>query len=495
MKLSAAALRSENSPARFVRAGGFAFLALFVAGVAFRVWIVLSPLGLVDGDEAVVGLMARDALHLRFSAFFWGQAYGGSLEALLVAALLALRVPGRVAMEVVPIGLHGLGAWLVWRVGLRTVSARAASLGAGLCWAASPALVWWSTKERGFYGVTLVCGLLVLLLALRLADERVPWWEAAALGIVAGVGWWSSPQVLHFLVPAGTWLVWRLRARSLRLVPLGLVGAALGALPWIWANVGSGFASLDRAPDRWVFGGPFEVFFVYGLPMVLGLRRPIRLVWELPGAKASYVVVLVGLVAAIALRRPRRAGIVLLAVAAYPLLFAALPTTYYYGEPRYLDFLWPLLALLGGAAIAALPHPALRAGAVAGVLALAANGVAHLTQLEGPPGQPYEDISPRPTGPLVRALDRAGIDHVYADYWVAYRLTWESHGRITATPLQPVRSTRLDGEVRRAGRVAYVTTTDSCLDDVVDPATPARAVDVWSIRIPSRPGPPASTQC
>src|SRR5205814_4175864 len=131
-----------------------------------------------------------------------------------------------------------------------------------------------------------------------------------------------------------------------------------------------------------------------------------------------------------------------LTIAPYPLIFAALPTPYYYGEPRHLDFLWPPLALLAGWAIAAIPNLALRAVAVAGVLAVTANGLSHMVELQGPPGRPFEDISPRPVAPLVRALDDLGVDHAYADYWVAYRLTFATDDRIRATPLphQLVRS-------------------------------------------------------
>src|SRR5687767_14060466 len=87
-----------------------AFAALVVTGVALRVWLWASPLAPVDGDEAVVGLMARKILDGEFQAFFWGQEYGGIHEALLVALLLAVRVPHGIAMEVVPVVLHAAGA-------------------------------------------------------------------------------------------------------------------------------------------------------------------------------------------------------------------------------------------------------------------------------------------------------------------------------------------------------------------------------------------------
>jgi hypothetical protein len=146
---------------------------------------------------------------------------------------------------------------------------------------------------------------------------------------------------------------------------------------------------------------------------------------------------------------------VLLAIAAYPLVFALLPTTYYYGEPRYLDFLWPLLALVAGWAITRLPTAA-QAAAVLAIVAVTAHGLAGMVDLEGPPGEPFEDVSPVDVDALVLALDTLQADRVFADYWVAYRLTWETEGRIVATPLALVRDEGVDEEVRDAGHPVFV---------------------------------------
>lgn len=470
--------------------------AMIAAGVAFRLWIVASPLGLVDGDEAVVGLMARRALDGSFEAFFWGQEYGGSQESLLVAGLLALGVPGRWAMELVPIGLHAGAAVLVWRIGLRTIErSGGAALAAGLCWAASPALLWWSTKERGFYGFTLVCGLAALLFCVRLHDQQRgrQTQNRLGLGLALGLGWWASPQILHFAVPALAWLAWVGRRRLgdiARTLAVAAPAAVVGALPWLWANAGTGLASLEPAAGRTTFGDPLPVFFEYGLPMVLGLRAPITLAWELPAADLLYAGAVIGLVLVV-IAGPRRLGPVRLAVATYPAIFAMLPTTYYYGEPRYLDFLWPLLALLAGAALSRLPLIA-RVVAVAAVLALTAHGVAGMTELQGPPGEPFEDLSPRPVSGLVHELDRLGADRVIADYWVAYRLTWETEGRIVATPLQVVRDPSDDREVMAAARPVYVEAVrcEGHLQGALRAAgvgTAIHRVDgVWDVLVPER---------
>src|SRR5687767_7832504 len=45
-----------------------------VAGLALRIWVLTTPLGTLDADEAVWGLMARHALDGELSTFYWGQS-------------------------------------------------------------------------------------------------------------------------------------------------------------------------------------------------------------------------------------------------------------------------------------------------------------------------------------------------------------------------------------------------------------------------------------
>ncbi len=461
--LTTAPVESGGRVASRLRANVVSVVLLGVAGGAFRLWFIVSPLGLPDADEAIVGLMAREALHGGFQAFFWGQEYGGSQEPLLVALLLGLGFPIRWALEAVPVGLHAGTALLVWRLGLRTIDrAGGAALAAATCWALSAPAIWWSTKERGFYGVTLVCGLAGLLALVRLArpspDDRVPPpTDAALAGLAFGLGWWASPQILHFAVPGMAWFAWSMRRRGselARVVPTAAAATLLGALPWIWANVATGLASLHSDGPRAHYGDPFTVFFRYGLPMILGLKAPITLAWVFPGAWPLYAVAL-GSILVLLLLRPRSLRPVLGCVAAYPVVFALLPTGFYYGEPRYLFYLWPLLALALGWTLAQLPSAA-RVVAVLALVGLTVGGVSRMTRVSGPPGLPFEDVSPRPISGLVATLDRVGSDRVFADYWVASRLTLETDGRIVASAIDFQRDRSAARTVREAQHPIFV---------------------------------------
>src|SRR5271165_3555765 len=57
------------------------------AGLLGRAWWLTHVT--FDSDQAVVGLMAREILHGHFTAFFWGQVYGG-VEPFVVAAVFGV---------------------------------------------------------------------------------------------------------------------------------------------------------------------------------------------------------------------------------------------------------------------------------------------------------------------------------------------------------------------------------------------------------------------
>ena len=42
-------------------------------------------------------------------------------------------------------------------------------------------------------------------------------------------------------------------------------------------------------------------------------------------------------------------------------------------------------------------------------------------------------MAPRDLGPLISTLDRLGLDRVYADFWLAYSLTFDARERIIAS--------------------------------------------------------------
>src|SRR5438105_946943 len=189
------------------RAFGIGLIVALLVGLALRLAVIASPLGEIDGDEAVVGLMAR---HIAFlgdrPVFYYGQPYLGSLEAFSAAPLFRLFNSSTPLLKLVPaaysLGFLALSALLARRLfGAGAALATAAYL-------AIPPAMWavWSTKARGGYAELLFLGEAVLLVTLALA--RSPSRRLVLLwGILAGLAFWTHLLAVVYLVPAVVFLV------------------------------------------------------------------------------------------------------------------------------------------------------------------------------------------------------------------------------------------------------------------------------------------------
>jgi Dolichyl-phosphate-mannose-protein mannosyltransferase len=428
-------------PRRFL----YAVVALAaVVGLAMRVAVWRSDLGVLDGDEAVWGLMAKHVLDGQFAAFYWGQAYGGTIEVFLTAPVVAVAGLSTVAIRVVPLALTAVAAVLVWRIGLRLFDPQRALIAAALFWVWMPFLVWKSIRAHGFYGSGLVLSALVLLLVLRL-EERPGRWDALALGLVLGLSFWQTQQVGAVALPALVWLAWR-SPPARRLWWVVAAGAVVGALPWLVSNLRNDWWSFDAPP-----GGATPVTRLRGLlfgalPMMLGLRVPFQDNWVF-GTALSALILLSLLVGGLALAwrvRRRRAGVLVAVMAGFPLVYAASTATWLSDEPRYVVVLAPVLALLAAYPLSA---PVVAAAATAAAALLS---VVVLWQMGGSEYDRRADgaFVPDDFAPLVATLDRLGADRVFADYWVAYRLSFETDERIVAAESN-------QEQFFRRGRVVY----------------------------------------
>ena len=267
------------------------------------------------------------------------------------------------------------------------------------------------------------------------------------------------------------WLVGRRRPRPGAPALLGYaLAAALGAAPSLIWNARHGWASL-RAPEMTPAAGAGILrnargFFAESLPVLLGAARP-HFTGDphasFPGALVA-VPLLVALLLVPALgvaRRDRRVRLlfgVLLALAAATVFSARLTPS----EPRYLVAAYAALAPLLGISLGAVFMGSRRRLAAAGLAALvvlvatqfasAVNSHRHLedtgdAQVSGP------------LEPLLTALRTEGVTRVWANYWTAYRVTFESKGEILASSIlreDGAREASLDEAVRAAEDPAVV---------------------------------------
>jgi hypothetical protein len=473
-----------------------AVLVAVAVSTAIRLWFIFhQPL---NSDELIDGLMARQILHGHFSAFYWGQVYGG-VGPYLTAGLFAIFGQGTLALRLSPELLSVVAALLTWRIALRLVRDRGlAALAGALLWCFSEISVWNSTYDWVFRGVAMSCGLGALLSALRLLDGHKSLSDAIVFGALVGFGWWSSPEMAYFLFPAAILLVvaYRRSARGGRLrswagpIIAATLTALICALPWEWVNVMTRFASLRtgtlHVPGDTVTGN-LSAFFDHALPLELGLQRMYSGAWLfgngdnlLERVALVFLLSLVGLAIAcsivICLFRDAKSRVIAVAIVAFPVLYAASPATGYWGDGRYVVYIGPFLVLAFVTASETLPG--LRTGlrrrqwrhvlprnprSALGVTLTLAIGLVlvgfHQVEAQTPSSFFRAWVNPdAPARQTAKALLSKGIDAGYANYWIAYKLDFMGYGSLQiATDGDDVdRSHRIDEVVARARHPAWL---------------------------------------
>jgi hypothetical protein len=449
--------------------------AAIVFGVAIRVVVYRSAIGHLGTDEATWGLMARHAADGELSAFFWGQSYGGTQEVLPVALLFALFGTHLVLMRLVPILLTVLASAVLWRIARHSLGDLPALVAVLLLWIWPIYAVWKVEVWSGFYGAGLLYVTLVLLLTLALAREPTPL-RVAVTGLVLGLAFWESVQTVAIVLPCLAWLTLRQPRVWLRSW-LALPGFVIGALPWLLSNLRHDWWSFTLLGSGGTYESRLRGYFGATLPAMLGLRVPFSLDWLAGRAPSLLLYGGLGLAFLVAAWRWRRSelSLLLFVIGTYPFLYATSRLTAITAEPRYVLVLVPVLVLVAAAWATTLPRAVSLLGVAAVVSALGlARWIEWRESLAREDAFNPGEVDVRPA---IAALDAAGVDRAYADYSIAYRVTFETRERIVVSeadlanvavvapgrvlPPQPT-SYRMhhhpayDEAVRRAPRFAYV---------------------------------------
>ncbi|HSD29159.1 MAG TPA: glycosyltransferase family 39 protein, partial [Vicinamibacteria bacterium] len=225
------------------RAVPLALLLAIAVRLPFWIEALRTP---VDGDAAIVGLMAR---HPGVGTTLWGQPYGSPVDSWLALPFVAAWGCGTEALRL-PYFLLGLLLVPLAYALARELHPAAALPAAVLVACPPPYFVLLSALPPPFYPTTLVLCALVLWTA-ALAGRRLGGEDGAppprrtllVLGLSSGLALWTHLMSASAVAAALAWVVARSRGRR-RLLVWALVPLAAASAP-LWSR-----ALQDREATR-----------------------------------------------------------------------------------------------------------------------------------------------------------------------------------------------------------------------------------------------------
>src|SRR5438067_1468492 len=350
-------------------------LALGIALVV-RVLLIARAPGILDGDEALVGIQAQRiaaSVEHPLPVFFYGQPYMGTLEAYLVAGLFRLVGPSVPALRLAPLFFALLLVALTYELARRVAGHQAAGVAALL--AALPPLYVDNVYTRG------------ATFGYRFGGSPG---HGSSPTRVAGVATYFVNAVVPKL--AGAWEPW-VAANSR---PLGAIVLALYALSALYLVV--------RLLAGWRGMLGYRGRPRHGQGLLLAFAGVVAVLFCVSGFGATALNPY-GFDAASRYALPL-AGV--LPVAAGALLWR----------------LWRLWAPLGAAALAVL---------------LLANATGYALARPGDVFQSeYWAKLPPTEAPLALFLERHGIRYVWMNHWAGYPLMFYADGPVTAADYNDV---------------------------------------------------------
>lgn len=464
-------------------------MLLVVLGALVRFDFMNATQFTIDGDEAIVGLMGKHILDGKgVPTFYYGQHYMGSLEAIMASVYFLLFGLSPVTLQLVPLTWSLALILVVYLLGKSLSGQRAGLVAALLVALPPPALIIWSTKARGGFIEIVVIGALALLYTVRWLQTspgrlRYP----LAIGLLLGLGWWVNNQIAYFIAPIGIFSLCHLfsrdarsrlslrewLARAVKIVVTGMAAFLFGGLSYWIYNIRRNF------PSAGMFGistwdqvrEHLHGFWDTALPILLGARRFWHKESTFPGAEnIACVLYILPIVVLTIVRAPfilrllvgrpdreRPIELVLLFCVSCCLIFAISSYGWLVQAPRYLLPLYVGIFVLVGVATDYLANRSKLAGALLVIALLAFNGTTAYGRGRAVSGEPVVFAGQRVARShtaLVEALNQLGITKIRTNYWIGYRLAFETAEKITFVMLGEPTQVRIP-EYQDSGTVPH----------------------------------------
>jgi 4-amino-4-deoxy-L-arabinose transferase-like glycosyltransferase len=430
----------------------FVCAAAIVIGLVVRIVLLNRYYLIPDGDQSVLGLMARHVLQGERPVFYWGQSYTGSGEAYVTAALFRVFGQSNFLLHLAPLTASALFTVLTAAVAWRLYGPVVASLTCAFLGVGPTMLVDWSFWAGSGYLEAMAAGAAALLLVLPSGGARSSAPRLLACFFLLGLAVWIQPTGAYYVIAVLAALSGRISRLPRRLgawtgrSALAILAAAAfctGASPLLVYNLQHDWATLTFLSNHTTDAGLPTVLaraLLWADPVILGFLPPtsdrayfLQFILDhlvLYGVSVAIILLLLfrGLsLWRLALQRLRlpaseqATGDLALAVLVIA-VFGGYLCTGWGGEswsgsqPRYL---LPLYSAVPLAIRVALPlRPRFWQWAIAwlAVLGIAGVGIAVNTTT----------FARRDLSPLATVLETHGIRAVYGDYWLVYPLTFAS---------------------------------------------------------------------
>lgn len=427
-------------------------IASVLLGFAIRFHLLIASHFVIDADEAIVGLMGKHILEGRgIPTFYYGQHYMGSLEALLSAAAFGIFGVSCIALKMVPLFVSLLLIPLFYAFMRNFAGIAAARFGTVLLALPPAALVEWSSKARGGFIEVVFIGTAALLLTVKwLQSEQKSLLGIFWIGLILGIGWWVNNQIVYFITAIGSVFLSAFFGKKGRAAAkkifVGLLGFFIGGSPYWIYNFYNQFVSFEmlHSASSKDLGQHIYGLFTSALPIILGAKRFWHdeeifngslifayAVWVF--LASSYFLMCKYSLQSRDLKKFRQELLLLILLLASFGIFTTSAFGYLVQAPRYLLPAYVALFGIAGCALAEWHRRSKLAAyfGFGGLLAL------HLSSsyLGGlaVPGEPIiylgERVS-RDHSELLHWLSNNQIRYVRTNYWIGYRLTFETKERV-----------------------------------------------------------------
>ncbi len=470
------------------RQGDYLFLCIvLLLALAIRLDFLWANNFVIDSDEAIVGLMARHIVEGgEIPAFYYGQHYMGSLEALVTAGVFSVFGPSAIGLKCVPLAFSLVLVVLVYLLTKEVAGKTAARIAALVAAIPPSALVIWSAMARGGFIELVVIGAAAFLALLKWVKGEWPFARGGLAGIfvtglLLGLGWWVNNQIVYFMLPAGfavlAVLLETAKGRGIiflgkKLVQwamAGFVGFFVGGLPFWLYNFEHQFISFkmftgSSTGDAW---DHLQGVFSVALPILLGAKRFWQVENIFPSSTALVWIVYLAMLGALIVIRRRELlrlftfridkdhpiEVFLLFLFACIAVFSLSSFGWLVEAPRYLLPMYVGIFVLTGVMLEYCWNKSRVLGLGLVALFLSLNLLSSYYHGRAIPGEPYifkgERVSKDQTA-LINWLKEHNVHWVRTNYWIGYRLAFETKEAVRFLVYQAPWQTRIESYRKEA---------------------------------------------